>query len=287
MDNEGPFGPIVNGTQIVFYEYRPNKAAGYAFVALFALATLGHLVYLFSLRAWSFIPFILGGIAEVFGYYGRVLSSDRPNVAGPWIQQNLLILASPPFLAATVYMSLGRIATAIGARDNLLISPRFLAPIYVLIDIGCLASQLIGSVLPASGDANAIELSKNIILGGLIAQVVALAVFLLITWHAQSRTARDVPHVLLRNPSLNWKNHFRVIYVIVVLIVVRSVVRTIEYVQGDGGFIISHEVFIYALDAAPMWLVMVIYLVLHPGRLIRDGRRLGDKEGEVMLRDYS
>lgn len=65
MGDEGPFGPVVNGTMVVvFYEYRPNKAAGIAFMALFALATLGHLVYLFRLRAWYFIPFILGGIGK-------------------------------------------------------------------------------------------------------------------------------------------------------------------------------------------------------------------------------
>ncbi|KAI2639032.1 hypothetical protein GGS26DRAFT_543652 [Hypomontagnella submonticulosa] len=72
-------------------------------------------------------------------------------------------------------MSLGHIATAIGARDNLPISSRLLDLVYVLIDIGRLVTQLIGSVLPASGDAHAIELSKQIILGGLIAQAVARA----------------------------------------------------------------------------------------------------------------
>lgn len=60
----GPFGPIVNGTQIVFFEYRPNKSAGYAFTALFAVASVGHLIYLIWRRAWFFIPFLLGGIGK-------------------------------------------------------------------------------------------------------------------------------------------------------------------------------------------------------------------------------
>lgn len=61
--SEPPFGPVLNGTQvIVFYHYRPNKPAGFAFLALFAIATLAHLLYLFRLRAWFFIPLILGGI---------------------------------------------------------------------------------------------------------------------------------------------------------------------------------------------------------------------------------
>lgn len=65
MADGPPFGPIVNGTQIVvFYEYQPSKPAGYAFMALFAIATLVHIGYLFKLRAWSFIPFILGGVGK-------------------------------------------------------------------------------------------------------------------------------------------------------------------------------------------------------------------------------
>lgn len=61
--SEPPFGPIINGTQIiVYYRYRPHMPAAYIFVAVFALATLLHLVYLFRLRAWYFIPILLGGI---------------------------------------------------------------------------------------------------------------------------------------------------------------------------------------------------------------------------------
>ena len=66
MGNEdGPFGPVVNGTQIVFFEYRPNKIAGFSFVGLFALATICHFVFFIWFRAWSFIPFLLGGIGTL------------------------------------------------------------------------------------------------------------------------------------------------------------------------------------------------------------------------------
>lgn len=76
--NDGPpFGPVVNGTMVVvFWEYRPSNVAAYAFLALFALATLGHAVYLVVLRAWRFIPFILGGICE-------------DTAPGPWSQHRI------------------------------------------------------------------------------------------------------------------------------------------------------------------------------------------------------
>jgi hypothetical protein len=49
---------------IVFWEYRPSNVAAYLFLGLFAAATLGHLIYLIWLRAWTFIPFLLGGICK-------------------------------------------------------------------------------------------------------------------------------------------------------------------------------------------------------------------------------
>ena len=60
-----PFGPVVNGTMVVFWEYRPSNVAAYLFLSLFALATLGHLIYFVWLRSWTFIPLLLGGICEL------------------------------------------------------------------------------------------------------------------------------------------------------------------------------------------------------------------------------
>ncbi|KAH6699858.1 RTA1 like protein-domain-containing protein [Leptodontidium sp. MPI-SDFR-AT-0119] len=164
----GPFGPIVNGTQIVFFEYRPNKSGGYTFTALFAFASVGHLIYLIWRRAWFFIPFLLGGITETFGYYGRAMASDNPEKVGPFIIQNLLILVATPFLAASVYMSLGRIIIALDAQCHSIIDIRWMTKTYVLIDFGCIVSQFIGASLPASGDPASIKNDRIILLSGLI-----------------------------------------------------------------------------------------------------------------------
>ena len=64
MSGDGPYGPVVNGTQIIFFEYLPNKPAAISFVALFGMTTLAHLILLIMYRAWFFIPFILGGICK-------------------------------------------------------------------------------------------------------------------------------------------------------------------------------------------------------------------------------
>ncbi|KAG4434442.1 hypothetical protein IFR05_010082 [Cadophora sp. M221] len=235
VTGDGPFGPVVNGTMIVFFEYRPNKAAGYSFTALFGLLTLGHLIYIFWRRAWFFIPFSLGGIAETFGYYGRALASDQPDKVGPFILQNLLILVATPFLAASVYMSLGRVITALDAQRHSVINIRWMTKIYVLVDFGCIVSQFIGATIPASGDPDAIKKARIILLGGLITQLVALSLFIFTSWHSHVRIRRDPPEVLLKDSRLRWQNYFRAIECVTVLMIVRSLVRTIEYLQGEGG----------------------------------------------------
>lgn len=216
-------------------------------------------------------------IAEAFGYYGRALSHTHPDKVGPWIQQNLLILVGAPLISATIYITLGRITTALHARRYALISPRWMTSFYILVDTACLLSQLAGTVMPASGDPKLIEISKKVILGGLIVQVVALAFFCYITWHSYRAISQRHAKNFAHNSGVNWKNHFRVVFLTASLVLVRSVVRVVEYAQADDGYIISHEPFIYVFDAAIMWLVMVMFLLLHPSRLIRDAYLLLDQ----------
>lgn len=181
-------------------------------------------------------------------------------------------------------MSLGRIITALNAQRYSVISIRWMTKLFVLVDIGCIASQFAGSILPASGDPQAIKNARIILIAGLITQLVALALFIFTCWHAFRRIRRNSPRPLVADPFIKWQWHFFAIEFVTVLMIVRSVVRSIEYLQGDGGFIISHEAFIYVFDALPMFVVMVIFGVIHPGRLVRVMRRQkGYGEGHISL----
>ncbi|KAL0936381.1 rta1 domain-containing protein [Colletotrichum truncatum] len=289
-DGDGPFGPVVNGTQIVFYEYRPNAGAGWTFLVLFAAGSLLHTGYMFWLRAWHFLPFILGGIertGEAFGYYGRAKASEDPVAVGPFIMQNLLILGSPPLFAATIYMSLGRIVIALDLRRHAIISPRLTAFFYVVVDIGCFVTQVFGSIMPASGDPSALDMSKKLIMGGLLAQLIVICLFALSCWHSHRWAKREGPNLNATHAGINWNKYYRMTYLVALLMFIRSLVRGIEYLEGQGGYIMSHEVFIYLFDAVLMVAIMALYLWIHPGRLVRDvGRFKNDgfrEERSIML----
>lgn len=48
------------------------------------------------------------------------------------------------------------------------------------------------------------------------------------------------------------------------LIMVRSVFRVVEYLQGIDGTLLHHEAYLYVLDALLMFVVMIVFNVVHP-----------------------
>lgn len=234
---------------------------------------------------------------EAGGYYGRAWASQEPNEHRPFILQNLLILGMAPLVAATVYLSLGRITTALDLREHLLIRPGFVTAFYIIVDIGCFVTQVVGSVVPASGDPQGIALGMNLVIGGLIAQLVAVSLFLLSVAAAHRAAnkhlwadAAAVPAVssfeqpIMRGSSLELckksfsSKYFKVSYATAAVLLIRAVVRGVEHVQGEKGYLGKHEAFLYAFDALPVFLVALLYVFVHPGRLVRDAGSL--KTGE-------
>ncbi len=124
-------------TTFVFYRYDPSTAAAVVFIALFAISSLLHLFQLARARTWYFIPFVLGGVAEVIGYVGRMLSSrETPNwTRNPYIIQSLLILIAPALFAASIYMILGRIVRLVDGERCSIIRSTWVTKIFVTGDV--------------------------------------------------------------------------------------------------------------------------------------------------------
>jgi len=45
---------------------------------------------------------------------------------------------------------------------------------------------------------------------------------------------------------------------------IRSIFRVVEYLQGNDGILLHHEVYVYLLDALLMFVVMVVFNIIHP-----------------------
>lgn len=53
---------------------------------------------------------------------------------------------------------------------------------------------------------------------------------------------------------------------------IRSIFRTIEYIEGRGGHLQTHEVYFYVLDTVLMFFVSAVYNAFHPSAIL-NGRR--------------
>lgn len=122
---------------------------------------------------------------------------------------------------------------------------------------------------------------NNIIIGGLIVQIAFFGFFVISATVFQRR--------IITNPTpesvgdyVPWQKHMYALYTTSILILIRSIIRVVEYAQGADGVLLSTEVFIYVFDAMLMFLVMAIFVVIHPSEvncLLGRGRAMTTKGG--------
>lgn len=66
---------------------------------------------------------------------------------------------------------------------------------------------------------------------------------------------------------LVWRRHMFALYLGSVVIMIRSIFRAVEYLQGFDGYLLSHEAYLYIFDATLMFLVMILFNYVHPSEI--------------------
>ncbi|KAF5858342.1 hypothetical protein ETB97_004578, partial [Aspergillus alliaceus] len=208
------FHPGVNGSDpwVDFYPYNPSKPAGYAFVAIFGIITVIHIILMFPYKAAYFIPLILGGICEAFGYYGRAWSHNRTTAIDSWSLQQMLILCAPTFIAATIYMVLGRIIRSFDAEHLSPMRTKKITVIFVLNDVICFFTQLGGAGVQVTGDAKVMDIGRKVVLVGLVFALVVFLLFVWVAWAFHQRLGREPTWIVEQNPQLGWREYMWAIY---------------------------------------------------------------------------
>jgi hypothetical protein len=152
-----------------------------------------------------------------------------------------------------------------------------------------------GGGIQAAGTLSALHTGEKLIIAGLFTQLFFFAVFIGVagTFHYRFVTDRPLrrraasnhqlitsesPSVAARNlAGLPWQRHLYNLYVTSGLIMVRSIFRVVEYLQGNAGYLLSHEVFLYVFDAVLMLAVMGLFNWVHPSEITEAcDKRQGD-----------
>lgn len=279
------------------YSYNPAQPPAYAFLALFGIAAVTHFILMFPYRAAFPIPMIIGSgskqpprsilrrltrSVECAAYWFRSRSHDNLRETLPFLLQNLLMLVAPPFLAATLYMSLSRITRALRAEELSLISLRWITKLFVLVDLACFVTQTAGAIMSGSEVLDEAKRGKTIIICGLILQIAAFALFLLCILVLQVRV-KSCPTSHCLAGVLSYRRYLVALYCTSGLFLIRNIVRIVEYNQGGDGPLLSNEVFLYIFDGCFMLGITVIIIVLHPGRLVKQAKQADFMKDEVLL----
>ncbi|KAJ9136813.1 Rta1 domain-containing protein [Pleurostoma richardsiae] len=274
---------MADGT-FVLYHYNPSAAAAIIFVVLFAICTILHLYKLVRFKTWHFIPFLIGCIFEAVGYAGRAVSANQtPNwTTMPYVIQSLLLLLGPTLLAASVYMTLGRLIILLEADSYAIIRPKRLTKFFVLGDVlSFLAQSGGGGMLAQAKTQDKIDLGEKVILVGLLIQILFFGFFMVVTLVFHRRIARDpTPQSLFITAP--WMRYIYILYTASVFIMIRSVFRVAEYAGGYSGTLQSTEVYIYIFDATLMFIVAALFIIVHPSQIISKNKGalpLSESEG--------
>jgi magnesium-transporting ATPase (P-type) len=131
-----------------------------------------------------------------------------------------------------------------------------------------------GGGIMASGTLSAMTTGEHITIGGLAVQLVFFTVFIVASsiFHYRIRKSPTEKSVS-RSRRMSWEFVMTGLYVASVLILIRSIFRLIEYAQGNDGYLISHEVFMYVFDSTLMFLAMIAMSIFHPSKVLSGSER--------------
>ncbi|KAL3469570.1 RTA1-domain-containing protein [Aspergillus californicus] len=254
-------------SEFKLYRYDPSVGAAVVFTLLFILATGIHTYQLALTRTWFFISFVVGGYFETIGYIARAVSgNEAPDFSlNPYIIQTLLLLLAPALYAASIYMELGRIVLMTDGEAHCWVRRTWLTKIFLLGDIISFAMQGAGGGLMASSPES-LTTGENIIIAGLVIQLLffSLFVYTSIKFHLGSRNS---PSRKALHSQAPWERHIYALYAGSLLIFVRCLFRLVEYAQGNGGYLVSHEVFLYVFDGLLMLATMGVFAWVHPSEI--------------------
>ncbi|KAG5811363.1 hypothetical protein H9Q71_004938 [Fusarium xylarioides] len=171
-------------------------------------------------------------------------------------------------LAASIYMSLGRLIKSLEADSYSLVPIEFLTKTFVIGDvISFLAQSAGGGMLANAKSKGDQKMGQNIIIVGLAVQIYFFAFFINILHIFYRRMAANPTSKSLSSIS-PWKQFILVLYINSGLIMIRSLFRMVEYITGSNGALQSTEIYIYVFDASMIFVTVALFNLVHPGRAI-------------------
>jgi hypothetical protein len=178
--------------------------------------------------------------------------------------QNSFTLLGPTLMAATIYMMFGRLARVMHAENHSIVRVSLLTKLFVGGDV--LAFLIQGGSAGLMVIQSMANIGKAMVILGLVIQVLSFGLFMVTSVIFHKRVVNDFT---LKTSILGipWVRIMRLMYLVGLLILARSVFRLVEYAQGTEGYSMTHEWTLYVFDGVPMAVSAVVMLVWFPSEL--------------------
>jgi len=201
---------------------------------------------------------------EVIGYAARAAAHNNTASIFTFSLQNSFTLLGPTLMAATIYMMFGRLARAMHAENHSIVRVSLLTKLFVggdvlafLVQAGAAGLLIIQSMAMAG---------KAMVILGLVIQVLSFALFMVTSVIFHKRVVNDFT-LTASTADIPWVRIMRLLYIIGILILARSVFRLLEYAQGTEGYAMTHEWTLYVFDGVPMAISAILMLAYFPSEL--------------------
>ncbi|KFX97688.1 hypothetical protein O988_04730 [Pseudogymnoascus sp. VKM F-3808] len=252
------------------FEYIPNLAGNIIYLAIFGILLIPQIFFGIKYKTWGYMAGMLGGLLlEIIGYVGRVQLHDNPFKFDPFLEYLICLTIGPAFLTAAIYLCLARIVVMYGEGASR-IKPRTYTLVFIACDFLSLVLQGGGGGLTATADTHdAQQTGINIMIAGLVTQVVSLSVFMILCIDFAFRLRRhpntvNSSTVAVRS-TFKWKAFLFCLATATVTIFVRSIFRAAELSEGFDGKLANDEVTFMILEGAMIVIACVCLTAFHPG----------------------
>jgi hypothetical protein len=204
------------------------------------------------------------------GYGGRLMLNNDPFDHNGFIVQICCLVISPAFVSAGIYLTLKHIVINFGQQWSRF-PPVWYTRIFITGDLFSLILQGAGGGLAstATGGSSLQDVGTNLMIAGVIVQVVILAVFGYFLTEYTVRTYRRREQLSVESMKLFHATSFRCFVVAIVVayfgIFIRCIYRIPELTGGWGSELMRNEPEFIVLEGVMIVISVLVLTVFHPG----------------------
>lgn len=255
------------------YGYRPDLAATLIFLIVFAISGVVHLGQGIKTRTWFFgIAMFIGCVSEVIGYASKMLLYQNVFSSNGFKISLVMLTLAPAFYCAGLYYTLKHIVLSFGSAYSRLPAAWY-TYIFISCDVLSIVLQAIGGGISAAADSqpDKLDQGKNIMVAGLVLQVITLVIFGVLAADFAFSMHRKQQQLSTEATTLGRSRQFRLfllaLFVAYIAILIRCAYRVAELAGGwsRNNSVLRDEGLFIGLDSVPVAIATLVLNVWQPG----------------------